>query len=374
MGSISIICIGIFCCIITLAGCWDDEQIDKDVIIPQIHPMLDDKEDVVEKRRLHRINKWADRATKRLANLNEYERFRSDYLSHIMRVRIPGTNGHNHVKNFIKNTLEKFGWSVELDEFSTQTPVGVRKFTNIIGVLHPKADRVIALAAHYDSKDPASMDLKDDEFFLGATDSAVPCAMLLDFAKELHVRSKEKNQEDVQISPMLIFLDGEEAFKTWSDTDSLYGSRHLAKQFATTPHPNKILAAKDVTRLDSLEAFVLFDLIGTKSPPPQFWNIFPATTKLYSQLQEIEKGMEDSLVGRKTDYFPGTPPDPMEVEDDHKPFLLRGVPILHLIPIPFPESWHKLGDNEASLDEDTIVNLLHVFRRFLKEYLDKHGS
>jgi glutaminyl-peptide cyclotransferase len=30
----------------------------------------------------------------------------------------------------------------------------------------------------------------------------------------------------------LIFFDGEEAFKTWTDTDSLYGSRALAERWA----------------------------------------------------------------------------------------------------------------------------------------------
>lgn len=30
------------------------------------------------------------------------------------------------------------------------------------------------------------------------------------------------------------------------------------------------------------------------------------------------------------------------VDDDHKPFLQRGVPVFHVIPIPFPDVWHKL--------------------------------
>lgn len=30
----------------------------------------------------------------------------------------------------------------------------------------------------------------------------------------------------------MIFFDGEEAFRKWSDTDSLYGSRHLANLWA----------------------------------------------------------------------------------------------------------------------------------------------
>jgi len=359
-----------------LAGfvtCCAGEQLNSDDAVrdDELFPAFDlGLGNYLERRRLHKL--WNAQATKRLHNLNEYQTFRNDYLKHILRVRVPGTLGHNHVRNFIKNMLEKFGWTVELDEFSAQTPVGVRKFTNVIGTLHPKADRVLAIAAHYDSKDPKSMDLKEGEFFLGATDSAVPCAMMLDFAKQLSDRWKDKGKDSsgVKVTPMLIFLDGEESFKTWTDTDSLYGSRHLAKEFATRPHHNKILAAKDVTVLDSLEAFVLLDLIGTKSPPPQFFDLYSSTSKLYSQIQNVENKLKDTLTGKKTTYFPGKPNGQLEVEDDHKPFLMRGVPILHLIPIPFPESWHKVGDNEDSLDEDTIIDLLRIFRQFLKEYFD----
>ena len=35
----------------------------------------------------------------------------------------------------------------------------------------------------------------------------------------------------------LIFFDGEEAFVSWSATDSIYGARHLAAKMAQTPHP-----------------------------------------------------------------------------------------------------------------------------------------
>ena len=31
------------------------------------------------------------------------------------------------------------------------------------------------------------------------------------------------------------------------------------------------------------------------------------------------------------------------VEDDHLPFLHKGVPVLHMIPLPFPRVWHTLG-------------------------------
>lgn len=38
------------------------------------------------------------------------------------------------------------------------------------------------------------------------------------------------------VSLQLVFFDGEESFEEWTDTDSLYGSRHLAERLANTPH------------------------------------------------------------------------------------------------------------------------------------------
>lgn len=38
------------------------------------------------------------------------------------------------------------------------------------------------------------------------------------------------------VSLQLVFFDGEESFEEWTDTDSLYGSRHLAERLAGTPH------------------------------------------------------------------------------------------------------------------------------------------
>lgn len=35
----------------------------------------------------------------------------------------------------------------------------------------------------------------------------------------------------------LIFFDGEEALFRWTASDSLYGSRHLARKMEATPHP-----------------------------------------------------------------------------------------------------------------------------------------
>lgn len=58
-----------------------------------------------------------------------------------------------------------------------------------------------------------------------------------------------------------------------------------------------------------------------------------------------------------------------KVEDDHIPFLKHGVPVLHLIPLPFPAVWHKAADNASALNYDTIDDLTTILRVFVAMYL-----
>lgn len=71
---------------------------------------------------------------------------------------------------------------------------------------------------------------------MGATDSAVPCAFMLDLAEALdpllnereeRLEDGEEDDEDVaETTLQLVFFDGEEAFKDWTATDSIYGARY----------------------------------------------------------------------------------------------------------------------------------------------------
>jgi glutaminyl-peptide cyclotransferase len=71
--------------------------------------------------------------------------------------------------------------------------------------------------------------------FVGATDSAAPCAMMLDLAEALtplldarKAKAEKELDDDDEVSDttlQLVFFDGEEAFITWTATDSTYGAR-----------------------------------------------------------------------------------------------------------------------------------------------------
>jgi len=82
---------------------------------------------------------------------------------------------------YIVEEMKNNGWTVEQDEFIASTPKGMYNMTNIVATLNPLADQYIVIACHYDSK-------LMDFYFVGATDSAVPCAMMLYMAESLSQR------------------------------------------------------------------------------------------------------------------------------------------------------------------------------------------
>jgi len=320
-------------------------------------------------KRLHKLKEFSRSATKRLSILTDYSHFYNTYLKEILRVRVPGTVGHRHVKEFIARTLRNYGWKVELHNFEDDTPIGKKNFTNIVATLYPEADRVLALAAHYDSK---LIPPVNGTYFVAATDSAVPCAILLDVARVLAQKANASTNAPRNVSPQMIFLDGEEAFVKWEATDSIYGSRHLAEEMSRLPHHNRILAEHRLSQLDAMDAFVLLDLLGAKSP--NIPNFFGSTATLYNGMRSIEDQLRkaDELGGCEENncrYFTGQQAQNAYIEDDHIPFLRKNVPILHLIPVPFPDVWHTLGDDESVIDINTVENLLKIVRHFVCAYV-----
>lgn len=59
-------------------------------------------------------------------------------------------------------------------------------------------------------------------------------------------------QSDVTLQ--MVFFDGEEAFVKWSQTDSLYGARHLAEQWSNTHHPK----GSSTTMIDTIVSILFF--------------------------------------------------------------------------------------------------------------------
>uniref|UniRef100_A0A8C4RDN5 glutaminyl-peptide cyclotransferase n=1 Tax=Erpetoichthys calabaricus TaxID=27687 RepID=A0A8C4RDN5_ERPCA len=247
-----------------------------------------------------------------------------------------------HIANCLSSLSA--GWTVGFDTFSALTPRGQVSFSNVM--------------AYFPTDEKGRV-------FIGASDSAVPCAMLLELVTALDAELRTFKQQRLPLTLQLVFFDGEEAFSEWTPTDSLYGSRHLAGRMAKTKHPS---GAVDTTLLDSIDLFVLLDLIG--SPDPLFVNHFDNTVHWFDRLvlKRLHRlGLLSSHPSEQTyfrkDFYLGP------VEDDHVPFLKKGVPVLHLISTPFPPVWHTMDDTEDRLHAPTVDNLTRIMAVFIAEYL-----
>ena len=108
----------------------------------------------------------------------EYQQF-NQTLDKLLIPRVVGTEGHSAVRQYITDFLSALDWTVDYDVFNDKTPYGQKKFTNIVATLNKKACKRLVLSCHYDSK------LTPSGRFVGATDSAVPCAIILEIVRSL---------------------------------------------------------------------------------------------------------------------------------------------------------------------------------------------
>ena len=270
--------------------------------------------------------------------------------SPLYSVRPVGSKGHKRAQRYLKSQLEALeGFEVSTHSFTASTPMGNKRFTNIIASSAPKASSRVVLGAHYDSK------LFDEFTFVAAVDSAVPCAMLIELGRLLGPWVADGPSG---MGLDLVFFDGEEAFVEWTDDDSLYGSRMLATKWEAE------------NRLASIEVMILLDLIG--SGVHSFHNAHKRGAWAFAELAQLEKegraqGWVSDFQSDAQPYF-RTEPSKMTVQDDHLPFLKRHVPIVHLIPIPFPSVWHTERDVKDNLDDQPILDLLRVLGVWLSQH------
>ncbi|KAJ1673995.1 hypothetical protein EV182_004176, partial [Spiromyces aspiralis] len=285
-------------------------------------------------------NTLSDKQLDRLADVAKRGRAALDIsngeiLSRLLVPRQIGSHGYYDAQRLITTELEDHGFEVTWDNFTSSTPQGEVSFANIIGTKNPQAANRLVLAAHYESKVIPGGD------FIGAMDSAVPVAILLNVARAVAEELDELDTDEITLQ--FIFFDGEEAFEEWTHTDSLYGSRHLAELWETPAAT--VVSGEDrdngddnPAELDRIDVLVLLDLIG--APTLKIHNLIQKTTVLFNQLEELEARLHKAgLVSDRYIIADSAVPFGF-VDDDHRPFVRRNVPALHLISTPFPKEWH----------------------------------
>ena len=153
-----------------------------------------------------------------------------DYTKQILsfgpRPAISSSNGLKKTREYIINVLKNLNFTVTLNTFEQDTPLGKTSFTNIIADYKIQFNKKkLILSAHYESK------FEKDILFVGATDAACPCGMVLELAAFINQQIQTGKWKNPSVDYQLVFFDGEEAMSSFNDKDGLYGSKHLAAQW-----------------------------------------------------------------------------------------------------------------------------------------------
>lgn len=248
-----------------------------------------------------------------------------------------GSENHKKLENYIVGHLK--GDQVEDDAFVADTVEGKFPVRNIIAKYPGTKDGIIVILGHYDTNYPLR-----NAAFVGANDAGSSTAILLEYAN--HLRGKKREGYSV----WLVWTDGEEAVKQWSETDSLYGSRHLAEKWD-----------QDGT-LKKIKALLLMDMIADADLNiNRDVNSTPWLTDL--MYEAARRG------GVQSHFYA----EVGAIEDDHRPFAKRGVPSLDVIDLDYgyENAYHhttedtvdKLSPRSLEIVGNTTLEALRLIDR-----------
>ncbi|HWB31910.1 MAG TPA: M28 family peptidase [Acidobacteriaceae bacterium] len=237
--------------------------------------------------------------------------------------RYNGSPGHAAAERFIREHFrpEAAKGHFETDQFTANTPAGQQTMRNFIVRYPGKKNGAIVLVTHYETNWPLR-----NIAFVGANDGACTTALLIAIGEYLRVHPPQG------YGVWLVFDDGEEAVKDWYSTgevDHTYGTRHLAAKWYA-----------DGT-LKQIKAVLIADMIGDKD-----LDILQETQST-PWLRAIFR--QAAINTRHTAEVFQTQGDE---DDDHIPFLERGVPALDVIDNDYgphtrsqPDGWHHTAQD-----------------------------
>jgi glutaminyl-peptide cyclotransferase len=257
--------------------------------------------------------------------------------------RYMGNENHKKLERYILDHLK--GDQVEDDSFTADTVEGKFPVRNIIDKFPGTKDGIIVIMGHYDT----NYWLRGTGY-VGANDGGSSTAILLEFANQLRgARTGDSASPKKRdgYSVWLVWTDGEEAVKTWTETDSLYGTRHLAEKWE-----------KDGT-LKKIKALMVMDMIGDAD-----LDIIRNTNGTSWLLDLIYTAAE--RMGYQSHFYALQGP----IEDDHLPFYNRGVPSADVIDLDYgyhnvfhhtpQDTMDKLSPKSLEISGDTILETVHL--------------
>lgn len=255
--------------------------------------------------------------------------------------RPAGSDAIRKLQAYILGELKALGCQVIQDDFMASTPLGQTPMKNIIARFPGKSGKIVVIAGHYDTKSMPGT------YFVGANDGGSSAAFVLEMAKVL---AHTPHQDDV----WLVWFDGEEAVAQWSDYDSLYGSRHLAERWAADGTLGRVKALINVDMIGDRDLQILEDMNSAAPLREKVWQI-----------------------ADRLGYGKHFLRNQSAIEDDHIPFLRRGVNALDLIDLDYgPDNsyWHTDKDTMDKLSAASFEIVGRVVLATLKELERENGA
>ena len=256
--------------------------------------------------------------------------------------RIPGTEDHAACRDFIRDTMIEFGYTVEYQNFTWNDTPG----TNIIArknwssyymanlsvtedyvYVHPGT---FVFGAHYDTR-PSTEYPQDGLPIMGANDGASGVAVLLELARVLSVHPVNMDLE-------FVFFDLEDSGIL--SEEYARGAKVYAESL-TPEHKENIVGA------------VVVDMIGDRD-----LDIY------YNRDSDEDLNEELWKEADKLDFQEFHHEAKHPVFDDHKRLIKVGIPTALLIDFEY-DHWHTQNDTLDKVSGDSLEKVGRVLERFM---------
>jgi len=238
--------------------------------------------------------------------------------------RIPGSEGHEMVGDWITQELKVNGWEVEEQLFSYREFQG----RNIIGMNEPTEGEWIILAAHYDTRPISDQQAEPWAPVPGANDGGSGVAVLLELARVL--QNGTLNQQI-----WLVFFDLEDSGDV-NGMEWIVGSTYFAEQLQELP--DKVIIV-DMVGDSDLQLY--YENNSDPSLTEEIWNV------------AMEMGYKSFTSSGKYSML-----------DDHIPFVQKGIPAIDIIDFDYPY-WHTTQDTLDKVSADSLEQVGRTLQRWL---------
>jgi Zn-dependent M28 family amino/carboxypeptidase len=239
--------------------------------------------------------------------------------------RVPGSEGHTKIQEWMRDELEAAGWQVEIQ---TSEALG-HPIENLVARRSGDSPQII-LGAHYDTRMLADNDpdpAQHTTVVPGANDGASGVAVLLELARSL---------PEGTVPVWLVFFDAEDngRIEGW---DWILGSREFVRNNPVQPR-----------------AAIIVDMIGDAD-----LNIYKERNSDPDLTDEIwaiakELGYESKFI----------PEYKHSMIDDHTPFIEVGIPAVDIIDFDYPY-WHTVQDTPDKVSAESLQAVGETLRAWI---------